>query len=61
MPRPHVPAIDIDVANDPRYLSDPESETEMIFHDLDDDEDDIEFEADDRHGGVRRGFDPGAA
>jgi hypothetical protein len=54
MPRPHVPATVIDVANDPRYTPILDKGIELFSHALDDDEDDIEFEADDRHSGVRR-------
>ena len=50
MLRPHVPAIHFHVANDSRYSPD----IGATSHDLDDDEDDIEYDADDRHGGVRR-------
>jgi hypothetical protein len=52
MLRPHVSAIA--VANIPRYSLDSEDAVRLISHDLDDDEDDVEYEADDRHGGVRR-------
>ena len=56
MPRPHVPAIDL--SNDPRSLLAIEDDIRSISHDLDDDEDDIDFDADDRHCGVRDEFDP---
>jgi hypothetical protein len=54
MLRPHVSAIA--VANGPRYSLDC---NRSLSHDLDDDEDDVEYEADDRHGGVRRESDRG--
>ena len=50
MPRQHVPVIH--PSNDPCYSLDPEADTKAIAHDLDDDEDDVEFDADDRHCGV---------
>jgi len=51
MQRQRVPGIH--PSNDSSYSLESEAPTSAIAHDLDDDEDEVEFDADDRHCGVR--------